>query len=730
MTLLKKKIIVISVVVVMMTVLLGGLYIIAQTPPVDLNEGGTATPSLGANSTTSTSVTNGATQAGNATGNVSTTKAPEITQGSTQNPTKTPGATITPTPTGGVATNVELVKVSTDKDFGVYEAGQESTITFSADAVANGGVKVFYTLTDLSTRREITGNTTIEAGQRRASVSVKLDSGVYELTFRPEVGKAHERMFVTVLVASDLDGGERFGMDFASTWHLNAGDRLKFIQMLKLAGVTHIRERIMMSEVTNDDGGVNLGGYKNEFKTLKNNGFDIIATWHDIPKGMDNKTKGADLTKIHAHLKEVVNRLKDNISAWEIWNEQDVIHFSTMYPDQYAAYLKACAIAIADGDKDAVKVLGAFARTPQYSKFGKWMMENGVMDYVDVYNFHVYTFTTYGKGLVPGFSDIKEHQDFAALYGGKIPTWQTESGTVHNEEAELRGNDSLTQQAKYYAITAIGSAAMGVERTYPFLLVPYGGEDNLSFFSLGDYAYPAYGAYATVIRMLGDGNMVGKYEADGVTGYRVKRQDNKNMSVFWSLEGEKKLEIKTNSPLTVTDMYGSVTTAQPTDGKITLKVGNSPIYVDAPANMFADFTVNYDNVAVKSISKAQRVVLQPIFATANAPDMPTKATLTTGYEGVNSGYRFNKGETAEITIKVYNFNNQAINGTVNMTLPNGWSAQSKSASVSVDANGSASVTFTVTAASSISKESLDSITFSGSFGLGADTKCVSWVSGR
>lgn len=716
----------------MMTVLIGGLYIIAQNPPVDLEAGNPTNTPGNTQAGSATTNTPGNTQAGNEQTNTpgNTVTGSNPTNTATSNPVNTPGATITPTPTGGKADNVKLVKVSTDADFGVYVAGQQSTITFSADAVANGSVKVFYTLNNISTKKEITGNTTIEAGQRRASVNVKLDSGVYELTFRPEVGEAHERMFVTVLLDSELEGGERFGMDFASTWHTNAGDRLKYIEMLKLAGITHIRERIMMSEITDDEGNVNLGGYKNEFKTLKNNGFDIITTWHDIASGMSSKTKGNDLTKIHAHLKEVVSLLTNNISAWEIWNEQDVIHFSTMYPDQYAAYLKACAIAIADGNKDAVKVLGAFARTPSYSKFGKWMMENGVMDYVDVYNFHVYSFTTYGKGLVSGFGDIKEHQDFANLYGGKIPTWQTESGTVHSEELTLRGNDSLTQQAKYCAITSIGSAAMGVERTYPFLFVPYGGEDNLSFFSLGDYAYPVYGAYATVISMLGDGNIVGKYDANGITGYRVKRQDNKNMSVFWSLDGDKKLEIKTNKALTVTDMYGSVTTVEPTDGKIILNVGNSPVYVDAPADMFKSFTVNYDKVVVNKISKAQRVVLQPNFAAANAPDMPTKDTLTTGYEGVNSGYRFNRGESAQVTIKVYNFNNEKINGTVKMQLPSGWSTSASSASVSVDANGSATVTFNLTAANNISKDSLDSITFSGSFGLGADTKCVSWVSGR
>ncbi len=724
----EKKIIVITVVVVMMTVLLGGLYIISDNMSRQLEgtptASASASPSLNvtsAPSSPSESLTNPATQQSTAT----------VTPSSTAtNPVNTPTVAVTPTPTGGVATNVTLVKVSTDKDFGVYVAGEETTVTFAADAVANGSVKVFYTLRNISTSDQTTGDITIKQGERRASFAKKLNSGVYELTFRPETGSAAERMFITVLVDSDLDGGERLGMDFASTWHANAGQRAKYIKMLKAAGITHIRERIMMNEVSDDEGNVVLGGYKNEFKTMTQNGFNTIVTWHDIPDRMDSKSKGADLTKIHAHLSQLVSQLKGNISAWEIWNEQDVIHFGEMYPDQYTAYLKACAIAIADGDENALKVLGAFARIPEYSKFGNWMMENGVMDYVDVYNFHVYTFTTYGNGVLPGFDDIQKHLDFAAQYGGSIPAWQTETGTIHNEDLPLRGNDSLSQQAKYWAITGVQSAAMGVERTYPFLLIPYAGEDTLSFFALGGYAYPAYGAYATLIKMLGDCNIVGKYDKNGITGYQVKRQDNKNMSVFWSLEGKKTLEFASSKSVTVTDMYGYQTVVEPVGGKVTVTISDAPVYVNAPASLFTAFSPTTDKATVKQLSQAQRVVLQPNFPLANAPDMPTLQTVTTGYEGVNSGYRFNKGETAEVTVKVYNFNSKNINGTVKMTLPSGWSSTAASASVSVDANSSATVTFRITAPGNINKDTFDKITFTGDFGLGANTVSVSRVSGR
>ena len=654
----------------------------------------------------------------------------EATPSASTQASNKPTVNATPTPTDGEATNVKTVSVSADKDFAVYVSGQTSNLIFSADAIANGRVTVNYTLRNLSNDNKETGVIDINAGERKATLEKKLDSGVYELTFRPSVGESTGRIMVTVLIDSDLTGGEHFGMDFASFWHLNVGERTKYLEMLKLAGITHIRERIMMSETVSKSGNASLGGYKAKLDALKKNGFSPIITWHDIPEGMTSKKNGNDLSKIYSHMNSLVKLMGEDISAWEIWNEQDVIHFSTMYPDQYAAYLKACAIAIADADKDAVKVLGAFARVPSYSKFGKWMMENGVMDYVDVYNFHVYTFTTYGKGVITDPAAIKEHLDFAGTYGGDIPAWQTETGTVHDEVADIRGNDSLTQQAKYWVITGVESAAMGVERTYPFLFVPYNGEDNLSFFSRDGYAYPAYAAYATMIKMLGKGNLCGKYSSDGVTGYEVRRS-NGNAAILWSLKGNKTVTFNASQSIKVTDMYGAVTEIAPKNGKVSIPVSDSPVYITTyPDDMFSDFSVKKDNVEIKTFSAAQKVVLQPHFAAANAPDMPTLETVETNYEGVNSGYRFNKGETAEVVLTVYNFNARTLSGDVSIKLPSGWKCTQASKSITVPSRGSASVTFTVTAPSSISKSTYDTVTFDADFGIGDISESVSKVSGR
>ena len=171
-------------------------------------------------------------------------------------------------------------------------------------------------------------------------------------------------MYLTVLIDDGITGGERFGMDFASSWHLNIRDRARYIEMLKLAGITHVRERISMSDTLASDGSVSLGKYESVLETLRSGGFDTIITWHDLPSCMETGN-GPDLLAVYKQLKALAEAAGDSVSAWEIWNEQDVIHFGQMYPDEYAAYLKACAAAIDDSGSGALKVMGAFARTPE-----------------------------------------------------------------------------------------------------------------------------------------------------------------------------------------------------------------------------------------------------------------------------------------------------------------------------------------------------------------------------
>lgn len=641
-----------------------------------------------------------------------------------------------PTPTGHPAANISRIELSCDKDFGVYTRGEQSQLIFTADKSADGTADITYTVTNISTNKAVTGNTSITYGNKEARAALSLDSGVYRVEFTSSAGETGKGMYLTVLIDDGITGGERFGMDFASSWHLNTRDRARYIEMLKLAGITHVRERISMSDTLASDGSVSLGKYEAVLETLRSGGFDTIITWHDLPSCMKTGN-GPDLLAVYKQLKALAEAAGDSVSAWEIWNEQDVIHFGQMYPDEYAAYLKACAAAIDDSGSGALKVMGAFARTPEYSMFGGWMMENGITDYIDVYNFHVYTYTGSNKGVITDLDAVRQHLEFARRYGGDIAAWQTETGTIFQpaEQAGARSTDSLNQQAKFCVISAVASAAMGAERTYPFLLMPYGGTDELSFFSTEGYAYPAYGAYATAIKMLGDCNIDGRLTGDnGLTGYCVTRADGKRAAVLWNTALKDRLIIKTKRELTVTDMYGSQRVVSPENGEVALPVGGSPVYISCadgtlPDGIFEPFSPQYKAASAKKIPESGRIVIMPHFPAENAPDMPTAETVASGYEGVNSGYRFVSGETASVTLTVYNFSSRDAAGSISAALPAGWECLDGSVNITVPAYGQTSVTLRIKAGDT-SGGFADKIVFSAVTDIAGVSDCVSMVSGR
>lgn len=652
------------------------------------------------------------------------------TQGVSGEPTTQPTASVP------LASNVKKITASTDALYNVYVKGNDVNLIFTANAAAEGKVDIDYTLTNILTNDSLSGRAYITDGKRTEVAVTPPDAGVYALTFTSSCGVATpENAYVTVLAGTATTASERFCADVASTWHASTRERENYIKMLHLAGITHIRERVSISD-TYENGSANINAYNNALDALKQAGLDVTITWHDLPDAM--KTGGTtNLVEVYNHLKSLVDAGGDRISAWEIWNEQDVIHFGNMYPDEYAAYLKACAIAINDSEESPLKVLGSFARTPNYSLFGPWMMENEVMDYLDVYNFHVYTFTTYGKGVLLDNDAVQQHIDFSTKWAGKIPQWQTETGTIHSEGgSKTRSLDALLQQSKYIALSSICSAAMGVERTYQYLFLEYALDNCLAFFSEEGYAFPAYSAYATLINMLGECEFIGEFVDDIASGYVVQSAPNKQTAMLWATEGSRKITFETQAEITVTDMFGGQTVLSPQDGKVSLFLSNSPVYLTSaegtlPSSMYGDYSysVFFDTPSVKDIPAADRIVLYPHFSEDNAPEMPTLENVGPDYEGVCTGYRFNSGEKSSVTITVYNFNSDEATGSVRVSLPDGWQCANPNQSVNVPAGGSQTLTFQLTAGQ-MQKETLEKIIFSGSFQYGESTRCISWVSGR
>lgn len=660
--------------------------------------------------------------------------APEAAQQSTQQLTQQPTQESTQQP---AAQNVKKLKLSASAPYGIYTANQNITFVLKADRPADGELTVEIVLKNSLNSETVKGEVTLHAGEDSATADLgKAALGHYEVKAEASCGETELKtryVGVTHELSERSGTDERFSVDLASTWHANSRQRKQYAELIKLMGVSNVRERIRLGDIYDEaTGKVSLSKYLPALQTLQEFGLDTIITFHDYPASLSaaqQKVMPADLLKTYRLVKAAADAAGDLVSAWEIWNEQDVIHFGNDYPDEYAAFLKAAAIALSDSQADPIKALGAFARDPYYSKFGVWMLENRVLDYVDVYNYHSYVFS--GPSATPSadLAAIGKHMEAAANWGrASLPLWQTETGTIHSEgTVEVRSKDSLMQQARYVALSAVQNAALGIERTYQYLFLPYAGGDDISLLGHNETVYPAYLTYANLTYYLSGAQFLGSMERESCNGYVLSRAGGGEIMMLWSNKATA-MQIAVSGNVSLSDAYGSVTALQAENGKVKVQFGSSPVYVITDGSFakeeYQSMTVSYDPVEKVKFSPVQRIVISPAFPEKNAPVMPTLENVKENFEGVDSGYQFDKGEKATVTVTVYNFNDSAMSGTVRASVPEGFSVDTAPKRVSLEPYGSAVLTFTLAAKD---LPEMGSLVFEGEFGGEKTSPAVSKV---
>lgn len=652
----------------------------------------------------------------------------------TQQPTQQPTQQSTNAP---AAQNVDKITLIASAPYGIYTANQNVTFVLKADKPADGELTVEVILTNSLNGERIKGEAVLHAGEESVTADLGTAAlGHYEVKLIPSCGEGELKtryVGVTHELSERGKTDERFAVDLASTWHANSRQRKQYAELIKLMGVSNVRERIRLGDIYEESTGkVSLSKYLPALQTLQEFGFDTIITFHDYPASLSaaqQKVMPANLLETYRLIKAAADAAGDLVSAWEIWNEQDVVHFGNDYPDEYAAFLKAAAIALSDSEANPVKVLGAFARDPYYSKFGVWMLENRVLDYVDVYNYHSYVFS--GPSATPSadLAAINKHIEAATNWGrASLPLWQTETGTIHSEgTVEIRSKDSLMQQARYVALSAVQNAALGVERTYQYLFLPYAGGDDISLLGHNETVYPAYLTYANLTYYLSGAQFLGSVERENFSGYVLSRSGGGELMMLWSNKVTA-AQIAVSGNVSLSDAYGSVTALQAENGKVKVQIGSSPIYVITDGSFseeeYQSMAVSYDPVEKARFSPAQRIVISPTFSSENAPVMPTLETVKENFEGVDSGYQFNKGEKAAVTVTVYNFNDSPMSGTVRASVPQGFSVDTAPKRVSLEPYGSAVLTFTLAAKD---LPEIGSLVFEGEFGGEKTSPAVSKV---
>jgi hypothetical protein len=153
------------------------------------------------------------------------------------------------------------------------------------------------------------------------------------------------------------------------------------------------------------------------YTPLWNSTGDSLNHWNHPPVDYDQFGK---------FVYALVNRYKDRIKTWEIWNEPDIEFFWNGPIEDFAKLYKIGADAVRRADPSAKIVLGGLAHRVEFLE--SLFRDFEISPYVDIVNFHSYRETWDGR---PAEDIVDYVQQVAAVverYGHNQPLWMAEVG--------------------------------------------------------------------------------------------------------------------------------------------------------------------------------------------------------------------------------------------------------------------------------------------------------------
>lgn len=572
---------------------------------------------------------------------------------------------------------------------GVFEKDTGVSFDIKFTEPTERGEKLSFTVTDFWSQQIRTGDIV----PRPDSMSVQFDLydipiGWYKLVITDSHGSVTQSSFSVVPNISDRKNYEDspFAVDYASSY-VPGYDLLKdYTKALKLAGINWGRERYDMTTINVGKGEYeNYEGIGKSLEIISDGGLKILDMAPPVTPPW-SKHAGRqyveDLFNMYEPAKFMADTFDDCVSAWEWGNEADLRDEAA---DVFTAVYKAYAIGVADSENPVLKTFGGFALAPDTQIFMDLCLQNGLMEYSDIYNHHnhvTYDNTRYFLPIKTG--QLNSHNEAASVYDDENKEiWITEAGMYCPVESDtgLPSYENLMAQARYAVTSTMQSLSAGTSRHFWFVIPSYveAGRELGTFYP-DDTPYPVYTAEAVMTYVLGAGKYCGIISQaagkEGLYGYLFDSGEN-DVAVLWS-ESPEKVQLKTDTPVKITDIMGAERTVSPSGGYVEINTSHYPVYVTFEGRTTVEnyYPQQYDTKELepKTFSKEERIILYQKY-----PDECR--------DNPKSGYNVSVGEDHEITLDVYNFNSEPMKGTIQIETSEGLKLQQSSFSVNIDAMG-------------------------------------------
>lgn len=580
------------------------------------------------------------------------------------------------------ATQLCAMTVSSTVPGNIFVAG--SPMRFSMTGVRGG---VHYTLTDYFGTVTATGQTFNGAinlpGQRE---------GWYTLACSGPSGSTEAYIGVVKDRGTQpLPADGRICTDACIVWLAPKEYHQSIAKMVRLAGIPWVRDRLGWNPVeTARDKFTWVRDYDEPTELFAAEGVRVCSAWHDSPAwthpSNPNGTCPEDLRDVYGYCKAQTSHLKGKLQAIEVWNEPDGGWFKEI-GDAYAGFMKASYLGAKDGNPQVKVLTGSICAgdTP----FLQNISESGIADYYDVFNWHSYTGAA-------GFVNILG-QDLNVLRANGCyarPAWMTEAGLgtqgTLGEKKLLLADGEKRRQCQYVPQAAVSALAAGTEKFFFFVLSScQEGSTQWGLLRPDIMPNPGFVALSAAANIIGRSTYLGAYPAgDGVTA-QVFSTPRGTVLVAWA---DKPTAISIPSEqhaVTMADIFGKERRVA-VSGTLPVTVGPDAVYVIDTGKRLTKSLVKPAPLRMKQgVNHPSRIVLVG------------RCAVQTAFE--RSAYSLSRdtnGTIAPLTynVEVYNFNQtgKPITGTVTLTLPTGWRADTTKRTVTVAPMGREVLAFTLT----------------------------------
>jgi hypothetical protein len=630
-------------------------------------------------------------------------------------------------------TDLAITAVVDRATLGMFEHGAAAGADVELSAAAPAAVDIAYSVVDYWQQPVTSGVAHAAAGEASARIDLGsgLPTGFYEIAATLPGQAAVRGTFVVApaLAERSRPADSPFGADLWGSKLVPAADAALFARTLKLTGISWIRDRHRWNDQTNPGSGqFDFASQTQQTAWLaqaKAAGLKTLSSYTSAPAWTTGTGTGKklpqDMIAAYDYAKAAGSEYDGDVSAWEIWNEQNRgFTNDSEGADAYAAMAKAAAIGFADSGADVQLIDGGLAGVdPHYADM---MYRNGVLDYLDGYAFHTHTTDNQDSPLDPS-QDAGPQRAAAAPYGGAAKsTWVTESGIALNTwDNSALDHTQRTAQARYLVSDAVRSVAAGTTHQFFFIDVPY-REGTMDWGSFADFGRPleSIAAQSVLTDQLGEGRYAGALPGlpAGVEGYVFDDRGTSATVLFSATPVQVTVGLGATTA-TKADIMGHEQSLTSASGSYTMQVGPDPIYLrsagSVPGLTGQPAAVPVATPVVQSgFSAPERVVVQQRW-----PAAAGTAALTTGY-------RLDPAATTTLAVDVYNFGSAAISGTLSAQSDGGWQAAVPSGQVSIPAHAKVTVSIPVTAGDGLQQD-LSHFTVGGTFGGGAISPSVTDV---